>query len=254
MATIEPGETLAELLARLEALEQRLVGSPGGAPARASAAGGAPAGAPKHLSATASGPRAAAFAPRASAPGAPARQADSAPPAPGRAPAEGAARTAAPERERRAGEALAPVATLTAEAAPGARAVNEGSVPAAPALDPAVAAGWLEVVAAINQKKRMLGAFLEECRFLGLGAGDLALATDDLHRAVVEEKENRALVVGEAGRVFGRPLELRLVPLAEAGLGPPQPADYRPLVDQAIAWFQGDPIERSAPRPERTTG
>ena len=77
------------------------------------------------------------------------------------------------------------------------------------------------------------------------------LAMDDLHRTVVEEKENRAIVVAEIVRAFGTPLELRCAPLAEAGLEAPTPTDYRPLVDQAIAWFQGDPIERPTPKRER---
>ena len=100
----------------------------------------------------------------------------------------------------------------------------------------------------------MLGAFLEESRFLGLAGGALVLAMDDLHRAVVEEAENRALLLAEIRTAFGRPIELRCAPLAEAGLAAPQPLDFRPMIDQAIAWFQGDPIERPSGRSERTSG
>jgi len=73
------------------------------------------------------------------------------------------------------------------------------------------------------------------------------VAMDDLHRTVVEEKENRALVIEAIAHAFNRPLGLKVAPLAAAGLTPPAPVDYRPLVDQAIAWFQGDPIERPGP-------
>jgi hypothetical protein len=67
---------------------------------------------------------------------------------------------------------------------------------------------------------------------------------------VVEEKENRTLLGAEVSRAFGRPLTLRCVPPdRETAKGPPP--DVRPLVDQAIAWFQGDVIER-APRAQRS--
>ena len=45
-----------------------------------------------------------------------------------------------------------------------------------------------------TRRKRMLGAFLEESRVhRGSRGSTLVIAMDDLHRAVVEEKENRAL-------------------------------------------------------------
>jgi hypothetical protein len=119
--------------------------------------------------------------------------------------------------------------------------------------DEAADACWRDVVAAANLSKRMLGAFLEESRFIGLAQGKVVVAMDDLHRAVVEERENRAIVVAEIARAFGRPLELRCAPLAEMGMSPAPPVDYRPLVDQAIAWFQGDPIERPAPKRDRNS-
>jgi len=112
---------------------------------------------------------------------------------------------------------------------------------------------WRDCVAGLNAKKRMLGAFLEESRFVGLAGDRLLLAMDDLHRAVVEEGENRALIAAEVRRAFGRGLDLRCVPPqgASPAVRPPALQDVRPLVDQAIAWFEGETIERKATRTER---
>ena len=219
MATLEPGETLAELIERLEALERRLGGANPAAPARGSdpASRGAPA------------PRVGALAPAPQPNPVP----PSKPASPYKAPAppKSSAETVA---ESAAGSA----ATATAELV----------------LDEATQARWRAVIAAINPRKRMLGAFLEESRLLGLDGERLVVAMDDLHRAVIEEKENRAMVVEEIQRAFGAASRLRCAPLAEAGIAPPAPVDYRPAVERATAWFQGDPIERPAPRGERTRG
>jgi len=196
MATLEPGDTLAELLQRLESLERRLAGGQPEAPAASPTRPGAPVAGGAAPRNAAPAPAAAAAAPRVE-------------PAPGIPPRSAA--TATLERDER------------------------------------VEACWREAIAATNLKKRMLGAFLEESRLVGLGNGELVVAMDDLHRTVVEEKENRALVVEAIARAFNRPLGLKVAPLAAAGLTPPAPVDYRPLVDQAIAWFQGDPIERPGP-------
>jgi hypothetical protein len=53
-------------------------------------------------------------------------------------------------------------------------------------------------------------------------------------------------------RAFGRSLALRCVPPGGAARPRPAVADVRPLVDQAIAWFQGDVIERNVRAAERT--
>ena len=196
MATLEPGDTLAELLQRLESLERRLAGGQPEAPAASPTRPGAPVAGGAAPRNAAPAPAAAAAAPRVE-------------PAPGIPPRSAA--TATLERDER------------------------------------VESCWREAIAATNLKKRMLGAFLEESRLVGLGNGELVVAMDDLHRTVVEEKENRALVVEAIARAFNRPLGLKVAPLAAAGLTPPAPVDYRPLVDQAIAWFQGDPIERPGP-------
>ena len=91
----------------------------------------------------------------------------------------------------------------------------------------------------------MLGAFLEESRLVGVAGNDVVLAMDDLHRAVVDVAEHRALV-GEAVRAaFGRALGLRCVPIAtDAQNRLPTVDDVRPMIQRAIDWFDGEIIER----------
>jgi hypothetical protein len=115
------------------------------------------------------------------------------------------------------------------------------------ALDAAAVDAWREVLERVNAKKRMLGAFLEEGRLLGVGEGRLVLAMDDLHRAVVEEKENRALLAAEVAAVFGRALDVHCTGSAEAARRPSE-QDLRPMIDRAIAWFEGDLVQRNARR------
>lgn len=132
-------------------------------------------------------------------------------------------------------------AAVAPRRAAGATAVEElpGEV------DPADEATWRGTIAGVNGRKRMLGAFLEESRFLGVAGGMVVLGMDDLHRAVVEEKDNRAMLMEELARAFGRPVSLRCV-TGEGALAAPRPpalADVKPLVDQAIAFFDGEVID-----------
>jgi hypothetical protein len=146
--------------------------------------------------------------------------------------------------------------------APQPAAPTATAIATAPLDEPVVAdgpalAGWQQALAAVNVRKRMLGAFLEDCRFLGRSADTLLLAMDDLHRAVVEEKDNRAMLVEELRRAFGRPVELRCVALGEVGLEPRRPAEpaaVAPLIDQAIAFFEGDVLSPSGRATERKDG
>jgi hypothetical protein len=108
--------------------------------------------------------------------------------------------------------------------------------------DEAVLRSWERVVEAVNAQKRMLGAFLQESRFLGVTDHALVLAMDDLHRSVVDERENRGLVEHHAQVVFGRRLELRC--RVGEGAVARVAQDVRPLVERAIAWFEGDIIDR----------
>jgi DNA polymerase-3 subunit gamma/tau len=242
MATLEPGERLAGLLQRLEALEQRLGGAPGVGAVTPARSGGGPV-------------KLASAAPRAANPAAgggtgPAKPASSGPAGLARSGAQAPAGPASgppPHDERGpAGSGLAPghvaepaVATLDAPIA---------------ASDPQLAALWEAAVAAVNGRKRMLGAFLQACRLTGVTATHLVLAMDDLHRAVVDEKENRAIIAAEVARAFGRPLPVQCVPLASGPPAPPAEQDVRPMIDRAIEWFAGEVIEPNGQRTERTRG
>lgn len=242
MATLEPGETLAEILAKLEALEQRLGGAaPAGPPRGPAPARPTPAPRPAPPAGGGGGQRAsvAPAAPRQAAP-APTWTPPSAPPI-ARAPAPPVAQASAPAAEvwPSAGTPPAPVATLEAELECG----------------PETESRWRETVTGINARKRMLGAFLEETRFMGLAADALVVAMDQVHTIVVEEKENLAIMTEEASRVFGRALTLRCVPLeASQRRRRPTLEDVAPLVEQAIEFFQGEPVEPKTRRSERTEG
>ena len=116
------------------------------------------------------------------------------------------------------------------------------------------AAAWEATIVAVNAKKRMLGAFLQACRFDGVSAGQVVLAMDDLHRAVVDEKENRAIILAALAVSFGGTQALRCVPLGEIAPPPLTDLDVRPMIDRAIAWFEGDVIDPNRPGPERNKG
>ena len=226
MATLEPGETLAELLARLEALEQRFLGGAGGSP---------PAG-------PASAPARGAAAPGTRPPAA----AEAAPPASRTVP-----RTPSPGTPRASGAAVEP--------APSPAGTSTALATAEPAVvrDPAAEASWLAALTAIKGRKAMLGAFLEESRFAGVELDTVIVAMDDLHRTVVEDRENRALLIEELTRAFGRPMGLKCAGAgAETGTArrPATQESVRPLIDRAIAWFQGDIIEPRERGSERTGG
>jgi DNA polymerase-3 subunit gamma/tau len=240
MATLEPGETLAAILQRLEALEKRLGGAPaagGAAPARGTAAPSPPARGPVSTAGASRGftpppppaPRRS-FGPPGSTPRA------SAPPAPS---APAAVPTLAPRPA--APVAAAPAAT----AAPATTAAAVEELPEAE-LTPELEAQWREVLTGINGRKRMLGAFLEVCSFAGRRGAEVLVGMDDLRRVVVEENENRALIGEEIRRVFGEGCALRCV----TGAAPARPTveDVRPLVDRAIAWFDGEAIAPPANR------
>ena len=237
MATLERGETIAELLARLEALEARLSGAPlAGAPRAAPGARGPAAPSPPMRGAADAPP------PRGSAAGGSSRAGD--PPA---APPSSSGGEA-PRASHAPG-----AATMTAAAArpESATATAARASALATAEDPE-SARWLRAVESVGKRKRMLGAFLEACQFLGLTDGAVTLGMDDLHRAVIEEKENRALTLEELARAFGRPLTLSCVPLGtEAVAAAPRDSDLNPMIDQTIRWFEGDILSPPARATER---
>jgi DNA polymerase-3 subunit gamma/tau len=254
MATLEPGESLAALLERLEALERRLGGAPN--PSRAAAPPGTNPGA---TSATTRSPTGAkpigpaagvrseqepGTAERAGIERAGAGSGGERPPKG----SMGAATVAAPGALARTPVA-APSGTTPSLAASGATRAATGAVVTAtavledaPRLDETIEQRWMMVVEAINAQKRMLGAFLQESRLVGVSGRMLVLQMDALHRSVVDERENKALVERHVAERFGEALALQCV---IAGATPrPQTEDLNPLVDRAIAWFEGEMISR----------
>jgi DNA polymerase-3 subunit gamma/tau len=233
MATLEPAESVAALIARLEALEKRLAGAP--------AVG-------------ASAPRPAAAAPaRGAAPGArthgfavppPVRVTPAAPPA-GFTPPR-ASETPAPR----------PVATATPRA-PFTPAAMSAPVAMADdaALDEGVASAWKQTIARVNERKRMLGAFLEEIRLVGVAGDHLVLAMDDLHRSVIDASEHRPIMHEELARAFGRPIEFRCT--TGEPVTPEQRAakadSVNPMIERAMEVFDGEVIDRAGRGGERST-
>jgi DNA polymerase-3 subunit gamma/tau len=226
MATLEPGESLAELLERLAALEQRLGGGPGATPAERGRAA-------SPIEATGSR-GAAGQTGRASL----------------RTDPTGGAQPIAPgggvRGEREPGRA---------ERAEVERAVTATAVldDETPRLDPDVERRWQSVIENVNAQKRMLGAFLQESRLVGVTSRGLVLAMDHLHQSVVDERDNRELVERHAAAAFGAAVRLRCV--VESAAAPrPRPDDVKPLVERAIAWFEGDVIQRPGPENGRRDG
>jgi DNA polymerase III subunit gamma/tau len=247
MATMEPGDTLAELLARLEALERRLAD---GAGAGGDAGGTAGPGAQRSAARATVPETGRAAAPPAASPQAPARRSAGAPAGmPPRRPDSPRASFAPPREDDR------PIPA--ADAASGAVATPAGAQPdqvATLEADPAPATdrAWQAVIAAVNDRKRMLGAFLQESRFTGVSERGLELGMDELHRNVIEERQNRAIVADEVARAFGRRLAVHCTVLAGTPLRASD-QDVKPMIERAIAWFEGDVVERGRVG-ERTPG
>ena len=234
MATLEPAESVAALIGRLEALEKRLAG---GAPA--AAAGGAP------RAAATAGTRTQGFvAPRPALE--PARV-----PAPVAAPAGFTPpRASEPASAPRSAPTATRPASFSAAAMSAPVAVAEGAT-----LDEGVADAWRRTIARVNERKRMLGAFLEEIRLVGVAGDALVLAMDDLHRSVIDSSEHRPIVHEELARAFGRPIEFRCT--AGEAVTPAQRAaqadSLKPIIDRAMEVFDGEVIDRAGRGGERTT-
>jgi hypothetical protein len=211
MATLEPGETLALLLERLEALERRLSGDRGSGSTGASR---------PELSGA-----------RSPSPPAPARYSSARSAIPGSA----SPQDTPPSSSRSAPSSLQNPASASSTAT---------LVEDAPRLDAEIEGRWGRVIESINAQKRMLGAFLQESRIVGVTSQALVLAMDALHRSVVDERDNRALVERVLAETFGSPLVLQCA-LETGATERPQAADLKPLVDRAIAWFEGDVIQPS---------
>jgi hypothetical protein len=236
---------VAALIARLEALEKRLAGG-GSAPTAAS--GGTPratAGVP--VRGTAPGQRTHGFAAPAAptpAPRAPEPVSSAAPPA-GFTPPRASEAVTAPRPVATASQASA--FTPAAMSAPAA--VVEGVT-----LDEGIANAWRQTITRVNERKRMLGAFLEESRLIGVANEVLVLAMDDLHRSVIDSSEHRPIVHEELARAFGRPIALRCTTgeTATPAQRAAQADDLKPMIDRAMEVFDGEVIDRAGRGGERS--
>ncbi len=118
---------------------------------------------------------------------------------------------------------------------------------------------WSQVLTGVKERKRMLEAFLSESDLVALNDEVLLLAMDDLHQAVLDDRENRALLGEEIERAFGRKLGFRCTTRGEvvAPRPPTTAEEVQPLIERAIDWFEGEIVERRprlAARPGRGGG
>ena len=234
MATLEPGETLAALLTRLEALEKKLSGSGATPPREPNPRHGA---SPLERSGVRSAP-----------PPAPPRSIQARSAIPGsdspRTGPSGPAGSAPVSSSRVSSGSVSSVAASSPSAiGSGAPSAATAVLDEEPVLDGETLQRWEAAVQGVNAKKRMLGAFLQESRFLGVTSRAALLAADDLHRSVVDERDNRALVETQLIEAFGRPVALQVVALVADDAAPAKP-DVRPLIERAKQWFDGDLIGR----------
>jgi DNA polymerase-3 subunit gamma/tau len=213
MASLEPGMRLADILERLGALEGKEApgGGKRGLPAPATVPSARPGARPAGRSAPAT-PRA---TPPASAPGLPGRE--RAPELPYRKGLDvyGPDPHLASEQVRVVGgPARVPVACPEppiALAEP-ARAEPAAAATAASAAAPWDRPGaWDEVVARVKDRKLMVGVFLAESRRAGWEGATLCLAADEVHKSLLEARENRELLFEILKSVYGRPVQLRFV-------------------------------------------
>jgi hypothetical protein len=150
---------------------------------------------------------------------------------------------------RAAAPPQAPVAAAPA-AAPVPAPATAVAIADAPELDARIEGCWTATVAAVNSRKRMIGAFLEQSRLMGCTATHLVLAMDDMHRSVLNDGEIRQMMREELARAFGKPLDIRIEALAP-GDAPKRATekDVKPMIDRAIAFFDGEIIEKDPNRP-----
>jgi hypothetical protein len=243
MATLEPAESVAVLIARLEALEKRLNGGgaalvAGGATPRAAAAG---TGSRTHGFAAPGSPRAPApvsAAPLVTAPA-------GTPPASFTPP-----RASEPATTPRVSATATRPAPFTPAAMSAPSAVADEAT-----IDEGVASAWKQTIARVNERKRMLGAFLEEIRLVGVAGNELVLAMDDLHRSVIDASEHRPIMREELARAFGRPIEFRCT--TGEPVTPEQRAakadSVNPMIERAMEVFDGEVIDRAGRGGERST-
>jgi hypothetical protein len=110
---------------------------------------------------------------------------------------------------------------------------------------------WERVVAEVKERKLMVGVFLAESRRAGWEGSALCLSADEVHRSLLEARENKELLGEIMARVYGRPLSIRFVNGVHAA--PAMPAV--PAREEAPRVTVSEPMaapEESAPEPDLT--
>jgi hypothetical protein len=79
---------------------------------------------------------------------------------------------------------------------------------------------WERVVTEVKDRKLMVGVFLAESRRAGWDGTSLRLAADEVHRSLLEARENRELLGEVMARVYGRPLAIRFLDQVAAPAAP----------------------------------
>jgi DNA polymerase-3 subunit gamma/tau len=135
-------------------------------------------------------------------------------------PAAAPARAPEPRKRAEAPMAAAPVAAAPAPAPVAAPPITHtDSEWDAPGL-------WDRVVSEVKDRKLMVGVFLAESRRAGWEGTTLRLAADEVHRSLLEARENRELLGEVMARVYGRPLSIRFLD----GVAAPATPDPAPRV------------------------
>ena len=111
----------------------------------------------------------------------------------------------APEPRRRADTPPAPSRVVTAPA-PIAHTDSDWDGPGL----------WERVVTEVKDRKLMVGVFLAESRRAGWEGTTLRLAADEVHRSLLEARENRELLGEVMTRVYGRSLSIRFMDAVSA--------------------------------------
>ncbi len=108
-------------------------------------------------------------------------------------------------------------------------------------LDPDfdAASAWPAVIEAVKARNRVLGHCVADVRVLGAHEGTLVLEIDAAQRAMLEHRDNRAVLLGACASAYGRRLDYRVVvaPTAAPASGPPD--DDAPPPDAPPPGFEG---------------
>jgi DNA polymerase III subunit gamma/tau len=112
---------------------------------------------------------------------------------------------------------------------------------------------WRKAVDRVKARKLLLGTCLEEGTFLGIAGTNVRVALSpehSFHRAMLEMKENRAILNEELERSYGRGLTLQCVSAGAPGGGaaaepaPGEPAaDAEGMVKRILELFDGEILE-----------